>query len=138
MIDQPRGQAADYIIDELCGGNPCVPVSALLAPSYSAVNAMPCSSCPTSCSSHKPMNSSRDLPRYDRVDPIAQRARLNPQLVVRLQVHSEVLGRAEVAPQTDRHVSGDSSLAVGDLIDLDGRPIIKYVVSFGWGGGAES
>lgn len=64
-----------------------------------------------------PPTYSRRLQRLDRVNPVTQDPPFATQLVVRLQVHPELLGRAEVARQTDRRVSRDSSLAVDDLVD---------------------
>src|SRR5699024_7997023 len=48
---------------------------------------------------------------------VAHRPTLEPQLVVRLQVHPQLLGGPEVSSETDRRIRGDPPLAVHDLVD---------------------
>lgn len=61
------------------------------------------------------------LQRRDRRDLVAQRAPLQTQLVVRLQVHPELLRRSEVTRQTNRGVRGDPPRAMHDLVDSTRR-----------------
>lgn len=55
--------------------------------------------------------------RYDRPDLLAQSTTLQAELVVRLEIHPELLGRAEVARQANRRICCDPPLAMHDLVD---------------------